>query len=555
MNLHLVLDDGERKILSEIVEVDNNVITIEFLGEFHQDQFVPGIIQKPKTIAKVRGITESELDIILCKNDTQAFELGKSVLYNAPIYVNVDMLFSNHAAIFGNSGSGKSMGVSRILQSIFYNPKNIALNSTLFIFDAHGEYNVALKNIGVINPHYRIKTYGYKMEHGDNRIRIPIWLLDIEDIGDLLGATEYEQLAIIERAMNFLAVLSRKDEMADKYKNHLIAKAIQSLMYSNQSLSKIRSQIFEIVSICPTKEFNLGAIIPGVGYTRLFKNCFDIGKTGVFSEGILMGEYIAKYMDEELEQQLITKISKCNLKDLEDALNFVIISEDMTNNNIFYNHAMELKLKLHNLVRSGFSKIFDYPEYIDLNGFISRLILDVDGKKSNIINVNLEGLNSNMSFFIANKFSKLLFEFVSLLQNRGSMPVHIILEEAHRLLKKDLKISMNENIFERIAKEGRKYGILLILVSQRPTELSENVLAQCTSFLLFRTSHPRDLEYMKKAIPNINTDIIEKQRSIQPGYCVGLGRAFKIPIIIQLDKPDPKPESSNVPVYKIWSGQ
>ena len=59
---------------------------------------------------------------------------------------------------------------------------------------------------------------------------------------------------------------------------------------------------------------------------------------------------------------------------------------------------------------------------------------------------------------------------------------------------------------------------------------------------------------MKKAIPNINTDIIEKQRSIQPGFCVGLGKAFKIPMIIKLDVPDPAPQSSNALVFDIWSG-
>lgn len=108
------------------------------------------------------------------------------------------------------------------------------------------------------------------------------------------------------------------------------------------------------------------------------------------------------------------------------------------------------------------------------------------------------------------------------------------------------------NIFERVSKEGRKYGLIFSLISQRPVEISETVISQCSNFLIFKLNHPRDLDYIKKMLPNINQEIIEKQKSLQPGTCVGFGKAFKVPLIIKMQKPEPAPHSSNCDVENRW---
>ncbi len=109
------------------------------------------------------------------------------------------------------------------------------------------------------------------------------------------------------------------------------------------------------------------------------------------------------------------------------------------------------------------------------------------------------------------------------------------------------------NIFDRISKEGRKYGVLLNLITQRPVELSETVMSQCSNFVIFKTSHPRDIEYITQMVPYITDEIIMKQKSLQPGYCLGFGSAFKVPTIIRMDIPNPVPNSDNVNVIKEWS--
>lgn len=557
INLHLVFDDGEKKILGEIVEVNEDIIDVQFLGEFIAGRFIPGTIKKPKLQANVRAIGKDELDIIMSTNNPNTFIFGGSVLYNNyPLRVSVDDLFSNHMAIFGNTGSGKSYGVSKLLQSVFYDPNNIALNSTFMVFDVHGEYRNAFSKISEKNANYICKEYSAdEQKEGTKLIQIPLWLLDIVDIGFLLKATEYAQLAIIEKSLYTLSILTAKDEFSVKYKNHIIAKAIQSIMYSSLDAAKARSDIFEILSICSTEELNLNIEIHGIGYVRQFKKCFEISREGMFAEDILIAEYIEKFINDDLENKVSKKIGKCNLEDLEEALNFVVVSESMLNNHKMYNSAMMLKMKLHSLIVGGYGKYFDYPEIITLDAYLYKLLTNETGRKAQIIGFDMDGFETGFASFVAKTISKLLLEYTMKLKVRGSLPINILLEEAHRFVMVEPDSIFGDDVFDKIAREGRKYGMILTLVSQRPTELSEVILSQCSSFLLFRINHPRDLEYMKKAIPNINSNIIEKQRSIQPGYFVGIGKAFTIPMIIKLDEPNPAPASCNSRVFEIWSGK
>ena len=95
--------------------------------------------------------------------------------------------------------------------------------------------------------------------------------------------------------------------------------------------------------------------------------------------------------------------------------------------------------------------------------------------------------------------------------------------------------------------------MLLILISQRPVELSETVISQLTNFLIFKMTHPKDLEYIRQMLPNMSAEIMEKQKSLQPGTCVAFGRALKIPMIVRMPLPNPEPYSSNADVVGRWT--
>jgi hypothetical protein len=173
--------------------------------------------------------------------------------------------------------------------------------------------------------------------------------------------------------------------------------------------------------------------------------------------------------------------------------------------------------------------------------------------KAQVINFNLEDIDDSLAKVFTKIYARLLFEFCKKLQNRASIPFHIFVEEAHRYVQNDNdKYLIGYNIFERIAKEGRKYGVILDLISQRPVELSETVLSQCSNFMIFKMTHPRDIEYIKKMLPNISAEVVEKQKSLQPGTCVGFGRAFKVPMIIKMEMPNPAPSSSSCDIVNTW---
>ena len=123
MNMHLVFEDDKKKILGEVDDIDDNVVKAHFLGELLPDRFIGGVIRKPDLNAKVRIITPEEMKLIVGDEKPSTMTLGASPLYDScPIKVDINELFSNHMAIFGNSGSGKSCGVSRLIQNVFQTP-------------------------------------------------------------------------------------------------------------------------------------------------------------------------------------------------------------------------------------------------------------------------------------------------------------------------------------------------------------------------------------------------------------------------------------------------
>ena len=261
MNMHVIFEDDKKKILGEVEDTGSDIIKIRFLGEITNGKFVGGVIRKPTFNANIRLISQEEVGLILGADTQSSFVIGESPLYDShPINVDINDLFSSHMAIFGNSGSGKSCGVARLLQNIFENPKLLPFRSNFFIFDAYGEYHNALQNIDKINPNLNFKFYTTNINQTDGEVlSVPLWLLDIDDMALLLRADKHSQLTIIERMLKLVNIFASEDEMSTKYKNHLIAKAIMTILYTNQTASSKRNDVFAILATCSTNEFNLEA--------------------------------------------------------------------------------------------------------------------------------------------------------------------------------------------------------------------------------------------------------------------------------------------------------
>ena len=555
MNNNVVFEAENQRILGEVEEVNNDIIKIRFLGEFIGDKYVSGVIRKPVLSSNIRQINDEELKSLMGSYSDKTFILGQSAIYKGhTVYVDINDLLSNHMAIFGNSGSGKSCGVSRMVQNIFSNPDFIAYNANIFIFDAYGEYKTAFSKLNELNPNYSYKFITTNpTDPTDQRLALPVHLLTLDDMTLLLQVSSHTQIPIIERALKLAKVFADVSDEATMYKNHLIAKALLAILFSNETTKEKKNEVFQVIQVCHTNEFNFDTDIPGVGYTRKFSDCFEIDSHGNFGESVLINEYILKFINDDLEGKIMTKPVYYTLKDFASALEFTLISEGFLHNEAIRDDASILKVRLNSILNSNVGSYFNYPNYITLEQYIASLVATPNRKKAQIININLEDMDDTYAKVIVKIYARMFFEFAKSRTQRASIPFHLFLEEAHRYVSKDADtFLLGYNIFERIAKEGRKYGVLLNIISQRPVEISDTVISQCSNFLIFKMTHPKDIEYIRTMLPNISQDVIEKQKVLQPGNCVGFGGAFKLPMIIKLEMPNPMPYSTNCNVNERW---
>ena len=555
MNVNVIFEAPDQRILGEITEVNPDLFKIRFLGEYVDGRYVNGVIRKPLLSSKIRIINNEELMEIVGKLSDKSFLLGRSAIYkNFNVCPSINGIFSNHFAIFGNTGSGKSCGVARIVQNLFSNPYLTSYNANVFIFDAYGEYKNAFSSINRINQNYSYKFVTTNpVDNDDFLLQIPVNLLNNDDFALLLQASTHSQLPIIERTLRLAKIFSQKDETAKKYKNHLIAKALLAVLFSNQTTSAKKNQIFTIIEVCHTEDFDFDTQINGLGYSRTFSECFEIDSNGYFGESVLITEYILKNIEDRYEECEEPKEYSFSLKDFAQALEFTLISEGFQNNSNLYDDAIILKVRINSIINSKVGNYFVNKGYVPLDKFIADLVMK-NGRKSQIININLEDVDDVYAKVMVKIMARILYEFCKTRTQRASIPFHLFLEEAHRYIQKDTDTFLiGYNIFERIAKEGRKYGTLLGIISQRPVELSDTVISQVSNFLIFKMTHPKDIKYIEEMLPNISADVIEKQKTLQPGTCVGFGGGFKIPMIIKLDMPNPTPYSSNADVSKCWA--
>ncbi len=553
MNVHIIFEENNQRILGEITEINDQVIKVRFLGEYLNGRYVNGVLRKPLLSSKIRIINSAELQELIGTYSDKTFILGESAIYKGfKLCPNVNDLFSNHLAIFGNSGSGKSCGVARIVQNLFSNQYAVQFNANLFIFDAYGEYKNAFGKLNEINASYNYKFItSNPTEESDVPLQIPVCLLNLDDVALLLQASTHSQLPIIENSIKLAKIFSVESEETTTYKNHLIAKALLAVLFSSETISNKKNEIFTILEVCNTKEFNFDSVIQGLGYTRSLSECFEIDSNGNFGESVLITDYILKHINDDIETIRAPENANYSLKDLAQALEFTLISQGFQHNANLHDDAVILKVRLNSIINSKVNDFFT-DQNISVADYIASLI-NKNGQKAQIININLEDVDDIYAKVIVKIFSRMIFEFAKGCEKRASIPFHLFLEEAHRYIQKDNDTFLiGYNIFDRIAKEGRKYGVILDIISQRPVEISDTVIAQCNNFLIFKMTHPLDIKYIEEMLPNISADILDKQKVLQPGNCVCFGGAFKIPMIVKLDLPNPMPYSSNCDVSACW---
>lgn len=558
VNLYVTMEDPEKTIVGEIVDIKENIAYINMQGEMRDGKFVFGVTRKPSFASLVKLLPLDQINkIIGIENfvDDKHLYIGTSTIYsNVRVSVNINDFFSNHFAIFGSTGSGKSCSVARLFQNLFEKTEAVPENASVFIFDAYGEYRSAFGDFNKKNPKINMKAYTTNTGFTDTEVvKIPLWLLGLDDIALLLGAEKASQIPIIEKAMKLVTVFARDEGDVIKHKNDIIARALLNILTSGKPSTQVRDQIMSILSSFNTKELNLETEVFQPGYVRPLKQCLLIDASGKMREIELMTNFITTFLDDNLELKMPDGSFKYNLRDLKYAFEFALISEGALNSDAIFEDVNTLRVRIQSLVNGEYNTYFEVEEYIEKGVYIRDLMTAADGSKAQIVNFNINYVDDRFAKVMVKIFSKLLFDYSKELEVRASYPFHIVLEEAHRYVQNDIDTELlGYNIFDRITKEGRKYGVILGLISQRPSDLSETALSQCNNFLIFKMLHPRDISYIREMVPNITNEIIKQLRVLQPGTCIAFGNAFKVPSTIYLEMPNPAPLSSNCDVSALW---
>ena len=557
IGLHVVFEDTQKHIVGEIVNVSQTEMTAVVVGELTPTSFIPGASKRPSFKSNIRLVNLNELGFILGSQETTAGQtnFGTSNVYDGyKINVDINDFFSNHFSVLGNSGSGKSCTVASILQKLMIG-STVPSHANFFFFDAFGEYNNAFAGLHKINPAFNYKYYTTNTRSTDGDIlRIPVWLLDVDDLALLLDANTPSQLPIIEKTLDLVPILSGSSENVIKRKNDIIARAVQDILLSGDESTKIRDQVTAVLTKFNTPDLNLNSQIVQPGYVRTLKQCLFIDKTGKMQEMELVVEFIRGYILDTEEEVRVEDLNPFyTLADLEMAMEFALINEGILKSSKVFDYANILSVRLHTLVNSEYKEFFSYPNYITMDEYVNSLLIANDGSKCQIVNFNINYVDDRIAKVITKIVSRMLFNVASNTIPRGSRAFHIIIEEAHRYVIKDNDVDLlGYNIFERITKEGRKYGIFLGLITQRPSELSDTCISQCTNFVILRTLHPKDLDYIKNMVPNISMEIVQQLKNLKPGNCIAFGNAFKVPVSMYIDLPNPRPMSNNVDIVGVW---
>lgn len=556
LNLYVIFSDNDKKVVGEIVNIEINVIDILLIGIINDNEFVSGLVRKPNLSGGCRIIYKSELELILGNQDldnVNSFYIGKSLVYDGfNVTSKFNNFFSNHFAVIGNTGSGKSCTVTSLLQNIFYKSSaNLPRGAHIALFDVYGEYNKAFKSLNNIDG-MGFKNYSTKVDLSEGEIiNVPAYFLSVDDLALLLDVNSPNQLPILEKTLKLVYIFKNTDMNVSKHKNDIIASCLLDILTSGRTSTQIRDQIIAVLTRYNTDTLNLETEIAQPGYTRTIRQCLNIDQQGKMNSVQYVVDLLEKY--KKLDLGTIKGIPNFvySLDDIYYAMEFALISEGILKSDKMYDLYNQLKVRLQQIINSDYKEYFKVGEFISKGEFVRKLFKS--DRNYQIINFNLNYIDERLAKKLTKILSKMFFDFATSLDNRGTYPIHIILEEAHRYVQNDNDINiLGYNIFDRITKEGRKYGVILGMITQRPSELSITSLSQCSNFIVLRMFYPDDLNMIKSITSNIPNSTFEKLKSFLPGNALVFGTSFKLPLLVKIDLPSQLPESTSVNISDEW---
>ena len=588
-------------------------LSATMVGTIDGNKYIQGVYNYPVLDNPVWYVTRNDLNIIFDQKENadeidfkEDFYLpvGTSPAFpDFQVKINPDRMFGKHVAILGNTGSGKSCTLTAILQSLFkyqYNGKNLK-NAHIVIFDTNGEYKDAFK----LGDKYKVNPFWIN----DEGLKVPYWFMNYDDMDYLFEPTSGTQGPVLKRALGLAK--SRAAAQYGRYiPNIYFNKLSQFLINIEAQDWKTNKAIFDDSEVVfnsfqklkdeASVEFDLSNIC-----CELEKIAKEKKKLSQNAKGYINGnvdtDILASTIEtinseiEAYKESIVENVTSENrnidtplfydFKELISVCFDMAIKESAASQDKLNEYVSTLKLRMQSFVddiRLAQPLLLDNPKEIEnvLVKFLAYILGDFcevytkkEGKNtiyddyygdsegdelhSQITIIDMSLLPFQVLETITGLIGRIILEFLSRFdkENRGKMPVVIALEEAQNYIpkinRKDRE-SISKKVFERIAREGRKYGLSLLISSQRPSELSKTVLSQCNSFIVHRIQNPDDQVYIRKLVSSANSEILSQLPTLPQQHVIIMGDCVRTPVVARMNTAKPCPNSNNPEFIKNW---
>lgn len=487
-------------------------------------QFRQGGVNLPSPTEPAYLPDDNIINAIFSSNDNFSFYIGhlsnnKTVSY----FVDGNRFFGKHIAVVGSTGSGKSCAVARLLQNIMAINEGHNINagklknSHVIIFDIHSEYRSAFT---------LAEQEAFNLNCLDvEKLSLPYWLMNSQELEALFiesnEMNSHNQISQFKKAV----ILSKERHNPE----------MEQITYD----TPVYFNIYDVYRYIKNK--NTEVISKKEGEPHLPKK----------SDGTLINNADELYLMEEI--------------------NFTATSQaGATKASIGpYNGEFERFItRLETKLSDKRLKFITTPEKEDGTQYTTKDFAEILKQflgyieKSNVTIIDLSAIPFEVLSIVISLLSRVIFDFAfhySKIKHQeglvNDIPFMLVCEEAHNYIPKHggAEYSASKHSIERIAKEGRKYGLNLMVVSQRPSEVSETIFSQCNNFVVLKLTNINDQSCIKNLLPDNSASLVDVLPTLAAGECLVVGDAVPLPAVVKMDMPNPMPNSSNVNVYDEWN--
>lgn len=608
-----ILDyNQEGKLYSSFNLDSSREFIVKPIGTIPSDgSFSMGVGIFPSLYNDVEIVTFDDLKKILSNQGTpdtnihHTIDIGYSKsLINYKISLSINKLFNIHTAVLGNSGSGKSNTIARILQEVFRKEKNHAYGAKVILFDSNGEYPRAFCE----NLNNEIHTVFYKpnvdeAEESICKFTLPYYLMNLDEWLAFLMASERTQKPfwdnVLQECYKFYRMFNSKEEdditqFANyiKWKTWRILSEINNKADSDSTRMTIaKGAIQKLKEICETvpKDYVSKDVVKDLN--NFFETCINLCliyygnnnnslsdalpkfvKTGNDARYVtiqLIGGNNAHYESSlssrnsdsafvQIDETSALKTADEKLesgeyfdyKFLKTAAELILLEEEAKGNQRIREFTSTLMTRLDVFLYNSECEFMREKEsnYKDEEDYLTQVFGISNGNNDNqLVTIDSSEVGTDTLELMTSVVSRMLFDYRKKQKgdNRRKNPIHLVLDEAHRYIRKDTEYILRENIFEKIAREGRKYSLYLLISSQRPSELSQTVLSQCGNYIVHRIQNEVDMNYIYSVLPYFSSDYINKIKQAVPGEALVFGNCVPMPLMIKVEQASPDPNSKN----------